>query len=56
MIVICIQRDFILDWVPIRTIYAGETSHIDPWHHTVNFFRMVWQTRKRRKQGAGSKE
>ncbi len=49
MIVVCIQCDFKLDWVSIRTIYAGETSHIHPWHHTVNFFRMVWQTCKRRK-------
>jgi glycosyltransferase involved in cell wall biosynthesis len=56
MIVTCIQHDFMLDWVSIRTIYAGETSHIHPWHHTVNFLRMVWQTRKRRKQGTGSKE
>ncbi len=46
MIVICIQRGFRLDWVPIRTIYAGEGSHIQPWHHTVNFLRMVWQTRR----------
>lgn len=49
MIVICIQRGYKLDWVPIRTIYAGEQSHIRPWHHTVNFFRMVWQTRRSRK-------
>jgi hypothetical protein len=49
MIVVCVQRDFKLDWVSIRTIYAEETSHIHPWHHTVNFFRVVWQTRKRRK-------
>lgn len=48
MIVICVRHDFKLDWVPIRTIYAGETSHIRPWHHTVNFLRMVWQTRKGR--------
>jgi glycosyltransferase involved in cell wall biosynthesis len=46
MIVICIQRGFRLDWVPIRTIYAGEGSHIQPWHHTLNFLRMVWQTRQ----------
>ncbi len=46
MIVICIQQSFSLDWVPIRTIYAGEGSHIQPWHHTVNFLRMVWQTRR----------
>ena len=46
MILICIQRGFKLDWVPIRTIYAGERSHIRPWHHTVNFFRVVWQTHR----------
>ena len=49
MIVICVQRGFKLDWVPIRTIYAGEGSHIRPWHHTLNFTRMVWQTRKSRR-------
>jgi hypothetical protein len=49
MIVVCVQHSFKLDWVPIRTIYAGEGSHIRPWHHTLNFTRMVWQTRKSRK-------
>jgi len=47
MIVTCIQHSLTLDWVPIRTIYASERSHIQPWHHTLNFFRMVWQTRRR---------
>ena len=54
MIVTCIQRGFRLDWVPIRTIYAGETSHIRPWHHTINFFRMVWKTRRNRQRAVGS--
>ena len=48
MIVICVRLGFTLDWVPIRTIYANEGSHIRPWHHTVNFFRMVWRTRRSR--------
>lgn len=48
MIVICLAREYRLAWVPIRTIYAGETSHIHPWHHTVNFLRLVWQTRRGR--------
>jgi glycosyltransferase involved in cell wall biosynthesis len=56
MIVTCVQRGFTLGWVPIRTIYADEGSHIHPWHHTVNFFRMVRQTRRRREQGVGSRE
>ena len=47
MIATCVQRGFALDWVPIRTIYAGESSHIRPWQHVVGFFRVVWQTRRR---------
>jgi glycosyltransferase involved in cell wall biosynthesis len=47
MIVTCVQRGYVLAWVPIRTIYAGEQSHINPWHHFVNFSRVVWQTRRR---------
>jgi len=46
MIVTCVRRGFVLDWVPIRTIYAGETSHIDPIQHIKSFLRIVWQTRR----------
>ncbi|MBN1218693.1 MAG: glycosyltransferase family 2 protein [Anaerolineae bacterium] len=46
MIVICVRHDFRLDWVPISTIYAGESSHINPVRHVVNFLRVVWQTRQ----------
>lgn len=45
MVVVCIQRGYRLEWVPIQTIYAGEKSHIHPLHHVVNFFRMVWRAR-----------
>jgi glycosyltransferase involved in cell wall biosynthesis len=47
MIVTCVQHGFTLDWVPIRTIYAGESSHIRPWQHVVDFFRVVRQARRR---------
>jgi glycosyltransferase involved in cell wall biosynthesis len=47
MIVICIQRGYSLEWVPIRTIYGGEGSHIQPLKHTVEFTRMVLQTRRK---------
>ena len=47
MIVVCIEQDYELAWVPIRTIYGGETSHISPLHHTRQFSRVVWQTRQR---------
>jgi glycosyltransferase involved in cell wall biosynthesis len=50
MVVLCIRRGFRLDWVPIRTIYAGEGSHIKPWPHVKNFFRVVRKTRRLMKQ------
>jgi glycosyltransferase involved in cell wall biosynthesis len=46
MIVVCVRSSFVLDWVPIRTIYAGESSHIDPVHHLTNFLRVAWKTRR----------
>jgi glycosyltransferase involved in cell wall biosynthesis len=51
MIALAVRRGYPIDWVPIRTIYAGEKSHIQPLRHVVNFFRVVWQTRKRMKIG-----
>lgn len=45
MIVICIQRGYTLGWIPIRTIYADEVSHIRPGPHVVGFFRLVKRTR-----------
>ena len=55
MIMTCLERGFALDWVPIRTIYADEESHIRPVKHVVQFFRMVRQARRRsrRRVGAG---
>ncbi len=47
MIVVCVQRGYRLVWVPIRTIYAGEKSHINPIQHLLEFGRIVWQTRQR---------
>jgi glycosyltransferase involved in cell wall biosynthesis len=49
-IVTCVIEGFRLDWVPISTIYAGETSHVRPLEHVPNFFRLVWQTRRRIRQ------
>lgn len=46
MIVRCVQNGMKLTWVPIRTIYADEHSHIRPLHHTWHFFRLVAQTRR----------
>jgi dolichol-phosphate mannosyltransferase len=46
MIVICVERGLMLDWVPIRTIYAGQRSHINNLGHTLNFLCMLWRTRQ----------
>ncbi|HUF49767.1 MAG TPA: glycosyltransferase family 2 protein [Longimicrobiales bacterium] len=46
-IVICLERHYALDWVPIRTIYGDEGSHIKPVQHVINFFRVVLEARRR---------
>jgi glycosyltransferase involved in cell wall biosynthesis len=51
MIVTCIRRGYALDWVPIRTIYGDEKSHIRPLRHVYHFLRMVWQTRRAVRRG-----
>lgn len=51
MLVTCLKNGFQLSWVPIRTIYSGETSHIQPLHHLVHYFRIVWAARKRMRPG-----
>jgi hypothetical protein len=33
-------------WVPIRTIYAGEPSHIRPAAHLGSFVRVVLEARR----------
>lgn len=50
MLVICLKEHFDLAWVEIRTIYAGESSHINPLKHTVNFVRLLLVTRQRMHQ------
>lgn len=48
MIMTAVRRSMTLGWVPIRTIYAGEKSHIRPGKHAVQFFRMVMRARRMR--------
>ncbi len=50
MIVTCVQRGYKLAWVPISTIYADEKSHISPFKHVIQFYRMVFQTRQQMRQ------
>lgn len=51
MIVACVQAGYALAWIPIRTIYGDQGSHIDPWTHAVNWVRMVRQTRRAMRTG-----
>lgn len=46
IIVTCVISGFKLAWVPIKTIYAGENSHIKPLRHIRHFYRIVFKTRK----------
>lgn len=44
MIVTCVTRGFTLSWVPIRTIYGDEKSHIDPLRHLAKFLQVTLNT------------
>ncbi len=57
MIVTCVLEGYRLDWVPIRTIYAGEKSHIRPLRHLAKFLQITMKTNRimraaQRKPGA----
>jgi glycosyltransferase involved in cell wall biosynthesis len=42
----CIRMGGRIDWLPIRTIYAGAPSHIRPIAHLREFVRIVGQARR----------
>jgi len=46
MIARCIALELPIAWVPIRTIYAGEPSHIRPWAHFTSFLRVAREARR----------
>lgn len=46
MIVVCVRERMRLEWVPIRTIYGDERSHISPLAHTANFLRILRKARR----------
>lgn len=53
MIALCARLGYRIDWVPIRTIYAGQTSHIRVWSHVVGFLRVAARARRVARGGAG---
>jgi glycosyltransferase involved in cell wall biosynthesis len=46
MIARCIALGLPIAWVPIRTIYAGQPSHIRPWRHFTEFLRVTRKARR----------
>ena len=46
MIARCLALGLPIDSVPIRTIYAGEASHIRPWRHLREFLRVTRKARR----------
>jgi glycosyltransferase involved in cell wall biosynthesis len=46
MIARCIALGLPMEWVPIRTIYAGEPSHVRPWAHLTEFLRVTRKARR----------
>jgi glycosyltransferase involved in cell wall biosynthesis len=46
MIARCIALGLPIGWVPIRTIYEGEPSHIRPWRHFTEFLRATRDARR----------
>jgi len=49
MITQCLRHGMKLCWTPIKTIYAGEGSHIQPVKHAARFINLILRTRRRMK-------
>ncbi len=52
MVATCVRRGWSIAWVPIRTIYAGEPSHIRNREHLANFLRTAWRIRRSAREPA----
>ena len=46
MIAICLREGWRLDWVPVRTIYGNERSHIRPLYHLREFLAVARRARR----------
>ncbi|HJP88539.1 MAG TPA: glycosyltransferase family 2 protein [Candidatus Limnocylindrales bacterium] len=46
MIAVCLRERWPIDWVPIRTIYGDETSHIRPMQHLKSFLAVTGRARR----------
>ena len=46
MIAVCLREGWPIAWVPVRTIYAGEESHIRPGSHLREFLAVTRRARR----------
>jgi glycosyltransferase involved in cell wall biosynthesis len=46
MIAVCLRERWSIGWIPIRTIYADELSHIKPWRHLRDFLAVTGRARR----------
>jgi glycosyltransferase involved in cell wall biosynthesis len=46
IIAVCLRERWPIEWVPVRTIYGGETSHIQPGRHLREFLAMTLRARR----------
>jgi glycosyltransferase involved in cell wall biosynthesis len=46
MIAICLREGWPIEWVPIRTIYGDERSHIKPMRHLREFIEVTGRARQ----------
>jgi glycosyltransferase involved in cell wall biosynthesis len=53
MIVECVRRRWDIEWVPIRTIYGEEKSHINPITHLGRFLTLAWRIRREGRRRPG---
>ena len=52
MIAVCLREGWPIDWVPVRTIYGEERSHIRPMRHLREFLRVARRARRIARGGA----
>ena len=46
MIAVCLREGWSISWIPVRTIYADERSHIRPGHHLREFLAVTGRARR----------
>jgi len=52
MIALCARLGYRMEWLPIRTIYAGQKSHIRLGSHVLGFLRVAARARRVARGGA----